>query len=121
MKPAGQLVKLDLEDEKIDQFGVVALTDFSSFQLLNGDACTECGRCQAACPAVLAGTPLNPKQVILDIRNSLSAYQSLLPIGPHSEGGSKADMQVTGTRISEGALWACTTCRAGVDELPRLV
>src|SRR5260221_889437 len=121
MKPAGHLVKLDLEDEQIEQFGVAALTDFSSFQLLNGDACTECGRCQAACPAVLAGTPLNPKQVILDIRNSLSAYQSLLPIGPHPEDGGKGDMQVTGTRISEGALWACTTCRACVYECPVLI
>jgi Fe-S oxidoreductase len=121
MRPAGQLAKLDLEDEKIEQFGVASLTDFSSFQLLNGDACTECGRCQAACPAVLAGTPLNPKQVILDIRASLNDFQSLLPIGPHQEAGNKADMQVTGTRISEGALWACTTCRACVYECPVLI
>src|SRR5258708_21900847 len=121
MKPAWQLASLILEDEPIEQVGVAALTDFSSFQLLNGDACTECGRCQAGWPAVLAGTPLNPKQVILDIRNSLSAYQSLLPIGPHPENASKGDMQVTGTRIREGALWACTTCRACVYECPVLI
>ncbi|HLY28136.1 MAG TPA: (Fe-S)-binding protein [Aggregatilineales bacterium] len=123
-KPAGQLAKLDLEDESIEQFGVAKLTDFSAFQLLNGDACTECGRCQAACPAYMAGTPLNPKQVILDIRGSISAYQGFLPIGPHANGngdGKGSDLQVTGARISEGALWACTTCRACVHECPVLI
>ncbi|MEP7289439.1 MAG: (Fe-S)-binding protein [Chloroflexota bacterium] len=123
MRPAGQLATLNLEDEKIEQFGVAKLTDFSSFQLLNGDACTECGRCQAACPAYMAGTPLNPKQVILDIRDSLTAYQGLLPLGPHASGNETpgGDLQVTGTRISEGALWACTTCRACVYECPVLI
>src|SRR5258708_11790188 len=81
MRPAGQLAKLDLEDEKIEQFGVAKLTDFSTFQLLNGDACTECGRCQAACPAYMAGTPHNPPQTILDIRGSHSAYHGVLYIG----------------------------------------
>src|SRR6185369_5258933 len=100
-KPAGQLSKLNLDDESIEQFGVAKLTDFSTFQLLNGDACTECGRCQAACPAYMAGTPLNPKHVILDIRGSIDAYQGLLPLGPHASvedraNGKGAEMPVTG-------------------------
>jgi ferredoxin len=88
LKPAGQLTKLNLDDESIEQFGVARLTDFSATQLLNGDACTECGRCQAACPAYLAGTPLNPKRLILDIRDSITAYQGLLPLGPHANGAT---------------------------------
>src|SRR5207248_2855030 len=93
-----------------------------------GDACTECGRCQAVCPAYMAGTPLNPKQVILDIRDSINAYQGFLKLGPHdqdsttgNDNGAHGDMQVTGVRISEGALWACTTCRACVQECPVLI
>ncbi len=126
LKPAGQLSKLNLDDEKIEQFGVARLTDFSAFQLLNGDACTECGRCQAACPAYMAGTPLNPKRVILDIRDSLTAYQPALPLGPHANGysakpGDEDGLQVTGVRIGEEALWACTTCRACVHECPVLI
>jgi Fe-S oxidoreductase len=135
LRPAGQLSRLNLDDESIEQFGVAKLTDFTTMQLLNGDACTECGRCQAACPAYMAGTALNPKQVILDIRDSISAYQGLLPLGPHAgsnanngghgkvEGsnGHGGDMQVTGVRISEDALWACTTCRACVYECPVLI
>jgi Fe-S oxidoreductase len=126
LKPAGQLTRLNLDDEKIEQFGVARLTDFSAFQLLNGDACTECGRCQAACPANMAGTPLNPKRVILDIRDSITAYQPALPLGPHANGngakpGDKDGLQVTGVRIGEEALWACTTCRACVHECPVLI
>jgi Fe-S oxidoreductase len=122
-KPAGQLATINLDDETIEQFGVAKLTDLTAFQLLNGDACTECGRCQAACPAYMAGTPLNPKQVILDIRGSINAYGGLLQLGPHDDPKSVADgdMQVTGVRISEGALWACTTCRACVHECPVLI
>jgi Fe-S oxidoreductase len=118
-KPAGQLAALDLEDEKIEQFGVAALTDFRVTQLLNGDACTECGRCQAACPAYMAGTPLNPKRVILDIRDSLTAFQGVLAKPDRAE--HRDDLQVTGVRISEDALWACTTCRACVYECPVLI
>jgi len=125
-KPAGQLAALDLEDDKIEQFGVGALIDFRPFQLLNGDACTECGRCQAACPAYISGTPLNPKQVILDIRDSITDYQGFLrATSISSTDGDQAkqrdEMKVTGTRISEDALWACTTCRACVYECPVLI
>ncbi|MHB8626105.1 MAG: heterodisulfide reductase-related iron-sulfur binding cluster [Aggregatilineales bacterium] len=116
-KPAGQLTALDLEDDTIEQFGVAALTDFTPVQLLNGDACTECGRCQAVCPAFMAGTPLNPKRVVLDIRDSITAYKdAALKPGDHRE-----EMPVTGIKISEGALWACTTCRACVYECPVLI
>src|SRR5436305_7691208 len=72
----------------------------------------------------MAGTPLNPKQVILNIRESITAYQGFLPLGPHAENGNgstKSDLQVTGVRISEDALWACTTCRACVYECPVLI
>lgn len=121
-RPKGELRSLDLEDDQVEQFGVAALTDFRPVQLLNGDACTECGRCQEACPAFMAGTPLNPKQVILDIRDSINAYQGLLPLGAHGGAvGSRDEMQVTDVRISQGALWACTTCRACVQECPVLI
>ena len=115
--PPGQLPVLNLEDESIEQFGIGALSDFSPLQLLNGDACTECGRCQAACPAVMAGTVLNPKQVILDIRDSLDAYR-VIALTP---GDHRAELAVTGTRISSEALWACTTCQACVYECPVLI
>ena len=30
--------------------------------------CTECGRCQDACPAWLTDKPLSPKKLILDLQ-----------------------------------------------------
>lgn len=128
----GQLNTLDLEDESIEQFGVGHITDFSVFQLMDGDACTECGRCQAACPAYLAGTPLNPKQIVLDIRAAMNHYSGPLGIGLHPSVAETYeydpfDMPVIGLEhdgrelLTKDALWACTTCRACVTECPVLI
>lgn len=132
LRPAGQLMALDLEDENAEQFGVGRLTDFRVAQLMNGDACTECGRCQGACPAYMAGTPLNPKQIILDIRNAMDMYSDELGVALHpaAQLGHKVDpdkMPVIGVDykgreiLSPDALWACTSCRACVYECPVLI
>jgi len=63
-------------------------------------ACTECGRCQEACPAWATGKPLTPKGVILDLRDHLRAEV-------RGRSGGKA---LVGGVIAEDALWACTTC-----------
>ncbi|MBC8332630.1 MAG: 4Fe-4S dicluster domain-containing protein [Anaerolineae bacterium] len=84
---------------------VSQLSDLSWKQLLDGDACTECGRCQEACPAFAAGTPLSPKKLILSIRDAL-----------HSNGS-----QLVGEAILPEALWACTTCGACIHECPVLI
>ncbi|MCP4139730.1 MAG: (Fe-S)-binding protein [Chloroflexi bacterium] len=83
------------------------LSDLTWKQLLDGDACTECGRCQDACPAFNAGTPLSPKQFILSLRDSLH------------HNGSKP--KLAGEAIPEDVLWACTTCGACVYECPVLI
>ncbi|MBZ0315868.1 MAG: (Fe-S)-binding protein [Anaerolineae bacterium] len=128
----GQLAKLDLENPDVEQFGVGRLTDFRVAQLMDGDACTECGRCQAACPAYLAGTPLNPKQIILDIRSAMNLYSGPLGVGLHPSAAADHqfnpdDMPIIGVEyqgrelLSKDALWACTTCRACVYECPVLI
>ena len=114
-REAGALAPLDLEDETIETFGVGQITDLTPLQLLNGDACTECGRCQAACPAYMAGTPLNPKQIILDIQTGLNRYT------PQLRSGQVGDVPLTREIISPEALWACTTCQACVFECPVLI
>ena len=84
---------------------VSQLSDLSWKQLLDGDACTECGRCQDACPAFAAGTPLSPKELILSIRDALRSNGS----------------QLVGEAIATEALWACTTCGACIHECPVLI
>jgi len=113
-KARGALAPVNLEDETAETFGVGKITDLSWQQLLDGDACTECGRCQEACPAFMAGTPLNPKRIILDIREGLRRYAPQMLAGD-------GERMLTHEIISEEALWACTTCQACVYECPVLI
>jgi Fe-S oxidoreductase len=69
------------------------------------DACTECGRCEAVCPAHAAGKPLSPKRVVLDLRDAIRA--SGAGAGPLAGGVIRAE-----------TLWACTTCRACEEACP---
>lgn len=53
--------------------GLGTIKDYSWKNLLDLDACTQCGRCQEVCPAYLSGKPLSPKWMILDTRNHAHA------------------------------------------------
>jgi Fe-S oxidoreductase len=85
--------------------GVRSAADFRWNQLLGFDACVQCGRCEAACPAWAAGLPLSPKQLIRDL--AASSHAEAL-IGP-------------GAAVGADTLWACTTCRACVAECPMMI
>ena len=67
--PAAPVAALDRPPEGLA--GVASLADLSWKQVLDGFACTECGRCTAVCPATAAGSPLAPRQLILDLRDRL--------------------------------------------------
>ncbi len=114
-RPRGALVPIEnLEEAEV--LGVGRLDEFPASTLLDADACTECGRCQQACPAFLAGRPLNPKQLILDIRAHLwSAGPPLL------DGGQPPADDLIGGVFQQETLWACTTCYACVHECPVLI
>jgi len=60
------LKPLDLEDPTAP-LGVEKPADFTWNQLLGFDACVQCGKCEAMCPAFAAGQPLNPKKLIQDM------------------------------------------------------
>jgi Fe-S oxidoreductase len=84
--------------------GASSLAQFDWKQQLDLMSCTECGRCQAVCPAYAAGLPLSPKLLITDMRDALAAGPSAAPL--------------VGGVISEETLWACTTCRACMEACP---
>jgi Fe-S oxidoreductase len=79
---------------------LAAVADLDRKQVLDTFACTECGRCTAVCPATAAGTPLAPRQLILDLRDRLYRGDADEPLIP-------ADV-----------LWSCTTCMACVEACP---
>src|SRR2546428_843668 len=70
LTPKGALKTVDLE--KTETFGVNRVEQLSWRQLLDGYACTECGRCTAACPANATGKPLAPMRIITNIRETLN-------------------------------------------------
>ncbi len=94
------------------------LPDLTWKQLLDGDACTECGRCQDACPAFAAGKPLSPKEFVLSVRNALHRDGPAFVNG--NSNGQTAPLLV-GEAITDSMLWSCTTCGACVRECPVLI
>jgi len=128
--------------EEAEQLGAARLTDFPQPRLVNFDACTECGRCQDVCPAYAAQEPLNPKYVILDLRNfmtEISPELRALPpakrlaagdhgVQPAAGASSNGDdepkgnnRKMVGDIIKHETLWACTTCFHCVHECPVLI
>jgi hypothetical protein len=57
--------------EEAESLGISKLEEFSWKRRLDFDACVECGRCQAACPAYMSGTALSPKQIIVKLKRHM--------------------------------------------------
>jgi len=137
----GAMRFMDLEADS-SHFGAADIEDLTWKNLLDGYSCTECGRCTAACPANITGKSLSPRKIIVDTR------RRLMEAGPtksgetmpffasvnrlvHGEGktgpfGDSKDAvtsdgspdRLLDTYITEDELWACTSCRACVQECP---
>ncbi|MBX3179090.1 MAG: 4Fe-4S dicluster domain-containing protein [Candidatus Hydrogenedentes bacterium] len=110
----GRIANLDLEDENAEQFGILKITDFTAKELLDLTACTECGRCQEACPAYNTGKPLSPKKVVLDLKAHLFREGPALLRDPNAE----PKQALYGDVIAEDVLWSCTTCFACEEACP---
>ncbi|HHT9124258.1 MAG TPA: (Fe-S)-binding protein [Candidatus Brocadiia bacterium] len=107
------LTPIDIEHPpEAETFGVSKIEEFTWKQLLDLYACTECGRCQAHCPAWIAGKPLSPKKIIVDQRNHLLSRVSELRT-PNSELRT-----LIGQVNTEDEIWACTACGACEEECP---
>jgi Fe-S oxidoreductase len=108
-----------------DHVGYRSLGDFTWKELVDFDACTKCGRCHVACPAQVAGGPLSPRDLILDLRQWVDRQNGIhtvldwedrpAPTGPLAPNG---DTKLAGDVIKEKTLWACTTCMACVEACP---
>ncbi len=104
-----------LNDEEIDEdisFGAGKLEELTWKNLMDGDACIRCGRCQDNCPANLTGKLLSPKQLIQDVKGHMEEVCALR--GKNGEGRRN----LHGDVIKPEVLWACTTCRACEENCP---
>ncbi|MBV6288841.1 dimethylglycine demethylation protein DgcB [Pseudomonas aegrilactucae] len=120
------LKPLDLEDPNAP-LGVEKPRDFTWNQLLGFDACVQCGKCEAACPAFAAGQPLNPKKLIQDMVVGLAGGTdakfagSPYPGKPIGEHGGNPHQPIVNGLVDAETLWSCTTCRACVEECPMMI
>jgi Fe-S oxidoreductase len=131
----GAMSYMDLEAEGAEQFGASDVTQLGWKNLLDSYSCTECGRCTAACPANITGKLLSPRKIMINTRQRLMELAPLAtgdfgefehPQLVAGEGGDAGEPTATAVLqntlldnyITEEELWACTSCRACVQECP---
>ncbi|MEI6741347.1 MAG: (Fe-S)-binding protein [Gemmatimonadaceae bacterium] len=119
----GAMRPMDLEAENAEQFGASDVEHLSWKNLLDGYSCTECGRCTAACPANLTGKVLSPRMIVVKTRARLTEKAQVLDamgLGGTATAEQQAvlDKTLLDHWITEDELWACTSCRACVQECP---
>ncbi len=109
----GRLEPLDFEaeDESALRFGAGTAGDLTWKQMLDAMSCTECGRCQDACPAHATGKELSPKLLIMGIRDQLFAD------GQAALSGGELSPLVPNA-VSDDVVWDCVTCGACVQVCP---
>lgn len=108
-------------------FGTSKVVQFSWKDLFDFLSCTECGRCEAACPAHQTDKPLNPRQVIHEGKLNLLANGKVIlssrPSDTLASAPQDASMVVPlingrEESVSTDAIWACTTCGACMVKCP---
>jgi Fe-S oxidoreductase/nitrate reductase gamma subunit len=135
LAPLGAALK-NIDFEKTESFGVNSLAGFTWKDLLDLDACTECGRCTAVCPAHTVGKELSPRDIILQLRDVMherprDAFGLVSTNGggaavTPADGEPTADVEaskplpIIGTvpATSPVPLWQCTTCAACMEACP---
>lgn len=142
--PLGATLK-NIDFEKTESFGVNSLKSFTWKDLLDLDACTECGRCTAVCPANTVGKELSPRDIILGLRdlmhdrprdafglasingNGAQAVAAMDAAGrtpanqePTTDVEARKPLSIIGTvpAASPTPLWQCTTCAACMEACP---
>jgi Fe-S oxidoreductase len=111
----GRLEPLRFDEETPEEemrFGIGTVEDLTWKQMMDAFSCTECGRCQDACPAYTTGKVLSPKLVIMGVRDHLFAE------GPKALAGDYEGPPVAGTAQLEEMAWDCVTCGACVQACP---
>ena len=107
-RAGGRLEPLTFDDPDIPEedlrFGAGKATDLTWKQVLDTFSCTECGRCQDACPAWATGKVLSPKLVIMGLRDAVFAQDEDTSLVPNS--------------VPEESVWDCVTCGACIQACP---
>ena len=101
--------------------GVSGAKDFNQRQLVEFFACTQCGRCQDACPAHTTGKPLSPKKILQALRQATDRGAQIHPFWKNITSTNGECSPSMGETVSDDALWSCTTCMACVEVCPAFI
>ncbi|KXH74820.1 MAG: hypothetical protein AM326_09525 [Candidatus Thorarchaeota archaeon SMTZ-45] len=117
-EPAGAMTPIP--SEKMDSPGAQSVYDLSWISILNGFACTECGRCTDNCPANASGTSLDPMHLMTRLRDATLGKASPLQTSTMTatDGGVPAIHDLFISVHTPQAVWSCMTCLACVDGCP---
>jgi Fe-S oxidoreductase/nitrate reductase gamma subunit len=140
LEPLGASLR-NIDFEKTESFGVNSLSGFTWKDLLDFDACTECGRCTAVCPANTVGKELSPRDIILGLRDlmnerprdafglvstngngAVGASTGMTPADkePATDVEAREPLPIIGAvpATQPAPLWQCTTCAACMEACP---
>ncbi|MEF8774803.1 MAG: (Fe-S)-binding protein, partial [Halobacteriales archaeon] len=95
----------------LDATQAESIDDFAWNELLDQDACTKCGRCSSVCPASASNRPLDPRDVILDLKDYRESVDA---------GGDTVDIIADGgaSVINAETMESCMACMACMDACP---
>jgi Fe-S oxidoreductase len=124
---AGKRLRGIPQERAAEPAGYGALADFSPVHLLQLDACTKCGKCHEACPALVTGRPLSPRDVVLELREQANAAMKEVGVGgvlgvlirgQAPEDGPYARPVVRDDGVHADTVWSCMQCNACVEACP---
>jgi Fe-S oxidoreductase len=120
-RPRGALTPLPISMEALEageqSLGAATIADLTRKELLDLSTCTECGRCQSACPAWNTGKPLSPKLLVMDLRDQLLAEGPAI-LAARERGETFEPTPLVPAIVAEEVVWSCTTCGACMQECP---
>lgn len=88
-----------------EDLGMVHFKDLQWKDVLDLNACVECGRCTEFCPANQIGGSLSPKHIILDMQHGLVHEGDLVA-------GTSAEKEAGTVPVQEEDLFQCLSCGA---------
>ncbi len=118
LKPYGAINPINLEDESATTFGIDKINEFSWKDVMDMYTCTECGRCTEQCPAYNTNKPLNPKQLLMELKEFSYHHTPEIVEGSAEEKEKVFSTPLVPNVIDPEILWSCTTCRACEEACP---
>jgi len=100
----------NIDFEETESFGYDNIKKLTYKDFVEILSCTECGRCQEACPAFYTNQPLSPKSILVKLIDNIEDYKN-----------QKNGNDIVNFYINEESIWSCTTCGACYNACPVLI